>query len=70
MPRPAIGPRRSVHVRLPEELYAELLLLRPELQDPNGSSKYGAINNYFISLVRRDLDERTRQIRAGMEAQS
>lgn len=63
MPRPSAGPRRQVHIRLPEELFAELVILRPELQDPNGSVKYGAFNQYFVSLVRRDLDERTRSIK-------
>jgi hypothetical protein len=66
MPRPKLGPRHSVHVRLPEGLYAELVLLRPELQDPGGNTKYGAINNYFISLVTQDIESRKSQLRLAL----
>lgn len=63
MPRPSAGPRQSVHVRVPQELYAELVMLRPELQDASGSTKYGAINNYFLRLIREDLDRHTSYIK-------
>ncbi len=67
MPRPSSGPRHSIHVRVPADLYAELVLLRPELQDPNGSTKYGALNNYFLRLIREDLDRHTSWIKAQMK---
>ena len=66
MPRPSHGPRRSVHVRVPEDLYAELILLRPELQDAQGSTKYGALNSYFLSLITKDLESHRLWLRQNM----
>jgi hypothetical protein len=67
MARPSHGPRRSVHVRVPEDLYAELVLLRPELQDSQGSTKYGALNSYFLSLISQDLDGHKAALRKQLE---
>jgi len=64
MPRAKLPPRRDIHLRLSEEIFAELVTLRPELQDPLGPVRYGALNNYFIYLVQRDLEERKRVLRA------
>lgn len=56
MGRPAKEPARVVILRFPESLYAELILLRPELLTPQGSTKYGAMTSYFVNLVRQDLE--------------
>lgn len=64
MANPSIGPTRSVHLRVPEALYTELILLRPELQDPSGATKYGAISKYFLGLLRKDLDEHIQHIQS------
>jgi hypothetical protein len=58
MPRSKLPPRRQVHLRLPEDLYANLVLLRPELIDPTGQIRYGAMNAYFTKLVTRDVEQR------------
>jgi hypothetical protein len=69
MPRPSAGPRQSVHLRIPQEMYAELIMLRPELQDASGTTKYGAINNYFLRLIRDDLDRHTIWIKSQLSPQ-
>lgn len=56
MGRPAKEPARVVILRCPESLYAELILLRPELLTPQGNTKYGAMTSYFVNLVRQDLE--------------
>lgn len=65
MPRPRLAPRRDIHLRIPEETYAELILLRPDLQATDGYTKYGAISAYFIDLLRKDLETLKTRIRAG-----
>jgi hypothetical protein len=67
MPNPSIGPTRSVHLRVPEDLYTELILLRPELQDASGSTKYGALTKYFLGLLRRDLDSHIIHLRSHLD---
>jgi hypothetical protein len=64
MGRNKLSPRRLVSLRIPEELYAELILLRPDLQDVNGYVKYGAQSGYFMQLLREDLEKRKQQLRA------
>ena len=60
MPRSKLPPRRQVHLRLPEDLYANLVLLRPELIDPTGQIRYGAMNAYFTKLRRARRGAETR----------
>jgi hypothetical protein len=67
MPNPSIGPTRSVHLRVPEALYTELILLRPELQDASGSTKYGALSKYFLGLLRKDLDNHINHLRTQLD---
>lgn len=55
MARPKLNPRRAILVRLDEELYAELMLLRPDMRNFEGYTKYGAWNSYISNLVRRDV---------------
>lgn len=56
MARPKLNPRRAILVRLDEELYAELMLLRPDMRNFEGYTKYGAWNSYISNLVRRDVE--------------
>ena len=56
--------KRQLLLRLPEDLYAEVLLLNPQMQDETGYLRYGAISQYFTSLVQRDLEIRRSQLRA------
>jgi hypothetical protein len=70
MPNPTIGPTRSVHLRVPEELYAELMLLRPDMQDAGGGTRYGAMAKYFLGLLRRDLDDHKAHLRQQLGAQA
>jgi hypothetical protein len=59
------GPKRTIVLRVPEEQYAELILLHPDLIDPVRSQiKYGAMNEYWLSLLMRDLEQRKRQAAA------
>lgn len=47
-------PRTPVTVRLPTDLVARITL---KLSDSRGRTKYGAMQRYFESLIRRDLSE-------------
>ena len=64
MGRPKLTTKRQLLLRLPEDLYAEVLLLNPQMQDETGFLRYGAISQYFTSLVQRDLEVRKAQLRA------
>lgn len=55
MARPKLSPRTRLSIYIPEELYAELVLLKPSLQDSRGYTQYGAISSYFTHLLRKDL---------------
>ena len=54
MPRPrkAIRPR-SLHLKLPEDILARVDLLL--FSDLEGRVPQGAYQNYFLSLIQRDL---------------
>jgi len=57
--RPPKEPSRQVVVRMPESLYAELMLLKAdELLTPSATTKYGALTSYFLRLVREDLEKK------------
>lgn len=62
MPRSKLPPRRDVHLRIPEEVLANVILLRPELIDPGGQFRYGAINAYFLKLLQRDIEARLQHL--------
>jgi len=64
MGRSRLSTRRLVTIRVPEVEYAELILLRPDLQDLQGYTKYGAISGYFVDLMRHDLARQKAAIRA------
>jgi len=50
------APTRTLSVLLPEDLYAELMLLRSdEMLSPGGNTRYGAVSGYFERLCREDL---------------
>lgn len=61
--RPSKGVRRQVLVRVEESTWAELILLRPDFQDANGYTKYGAINGYVCTLIREDIMRMKQKIR-------
>ena len=63
MGRPKLNPKRAFCLRIPEDMYAELVILRPDLQDIYGYNKYGALNGYFVQLIRKDLEELKQKIR-------
>jgi hypothetical protein len=67
MPNPSVGPTHSVHLRVPENLFTELVLLRPELQDAGGQTRYGAMTKYFLGLLRRDLDDHIAHLRRELQ---
>jgi len=65
--RPPKEPSRQVVVRMPESLYAELMLLKAdELLTPQANTKYGAITSYFLRLVREDLEKKKDEMRKEM----
>lgn len=68
--KPSKGPRHVVTLRVEEALWAEVLMLRPQLQDSHGSTRYGAINSYITALIRQDINELKRRIRASLEEKS
>jgi len=57
MSRTKAPPRRTIILRLDEILFAELMLLKPGMQNASGYTKYGALNSYFTNLMRRDLEQ-------------
>ena len=65
--RPRLSPRRQLLIRIPEELFAEILLLNPQMQDETGLVRYGAISQYFNTIARHQLEERRSQLRREMQ---
>lgn len=62
--KPPKEPARNVIIRMPESLYAELMLLKShDMLNSMGNTKYGAITGYFVTLCRRDLDHYKDEIR-------
>lgn len=63
MPRPRKSPTRQMLIRIPETLYAELLLLRrDEIQGADGFTKYGGPSGYIQRLIREDLEKLKEEI--------
>jgi hypothetical protein len=56
MGRPKKEPTRPLKIHAPESLYAEMMLLKPELQDVHGFTRYGSLTNYCCNLIRKDLE--------------
>ena len=55
MGRPAKLPCRQLLVRVPEELFAEVVLLNPQMQDETGFLRYGALSQYVNGLLRQNV---------------
>lgn len=55
MSRNKLPPRTQRIVRLDDELYAELILLKPQMRTVEGYTRHGAWNNYIVNLIRADL---------------
>lgn len=53
---------KRVQIRLPDELYAQLYLLVPEIKAPDGATRYGKISAYITSLVSQDLAQRRQKL--------
>lgn len=72
MGRNKLAPKTRVGILMPDALRAELYLLRPELIDPLGFTKYGKLSEYVCRLIREDLqvikDEKTEKIVATINA--
>jgi hypothetical protein len=63
MGRISHGPRRKVMIRVPEALYADMLVVQNML-DERGQMRYGAFNDYILSLIHRDVAEKRERIAA------
>jgi len=61
--RPRKGPRKDIHVRVPDPVLLELFLLRPELLDAQGGVRYGGLQEYLLGLLRADLERLRRAAR-------
>jgi hypothetical protein len=60
--RPSQGAKRQVILRLPEHLYAEMIVLKPDLIDASREQlRYGSLNAYFLSLLQQDLEKRRQE---------
>lgn len=57
MGRPRKEPTRPLKIHTPESLYAEMILLKPELQDVHGFTRYGSLTQYICTLIRNDLEQ-------------
>jgi hypothetical protein len=65
MPRRiARGPVRQIILRVPEMIYAELITLVPDIVGSDGTTRYGATQQYFTSLMHQDLERRRALLRA------
>ena len=64
MARPKKAPSRQMLVRIPESLYAELLVLRrTEIQGADGFTRYGGPSGYIQRLIREDLEKIKEEMR-------
>lgn len=54
--RPPAGPRKTVNIRVPEAMLLELFFHKPQMLSPSGGVKYGALQEYFITLLQQDLE--------------
>jgi hypothetical protein len=46
--------------------YADLIVYNPSLVDPyTGATKYGGLQNYFLSLLHDDIERRRKAVREG-----
>lgn len=60
--RPAAGPRKDVHVRVPDHMLVELFLYNPQMMAPGGGVKYGAIQEYLLGLMKLDLEQTRKRL--------
>lgn len=69
MGRPSLGPRTQVLIRMRPEVFAEMVLLNPQLQGEQAVLRYGAISEHFNRLVMEDNERRRIALRteAGAE---
>ena len=58
MGRAKLPPRQRIFLNVPETFLAEIILLNPGLVNENGFHKSGALTNYFLSLARKDMEEK------------
>lgn len=67
MGRRKLSTRRLMAIHVVESVYNELVLLKPELMNSEGHTKYGAISSYFNQLLRKDLEEIKEKIKKSLE---
>lgn len=60
--RPSAGPRKDVHVRVPDAMLVELFLYKPHMMAPGGGVKYGAIQEYLLGLMQLDLEQTRKRL--------
>lgn len=63
--RPKLPPRSQVILRLDQKLLVETYALNPKLQDPNGGTRYGALNRHFTRLLVEDNERIKKGIKRG-----
>lgn len=61
--RPTKGPRKDIHVRVPEPMLIELFVHYPNMLAPTGGVRYGAIQDYLLNLMRQDLEQRRKAVK-------
>lgn len=60
--RPEKGPRKDIHVRVPEHMLLELYAFNPQMLAASGGTRYGAVQEYLLNLMRRDLEEQRARV--------
>jgi len=60
--RPHIGPRKDVHVRVPDAMLLELYSYNPQMLSPAGGVRYGALQEYLLRLLSLDLEAKRREL--------
>ena len=63
MTRQSRGPVRQVILRIPELQFAEMLAFNPQMIDPLGQTRYGALQNYFLGLMMQDVERKRLSLR-------
>jgi hypothetical protein len=55
---------KTIILRVPLNIYAELTVLEPGLIDSNGVTRYGGISGFFNNLLLEHIAKRRTEIRA------
>ncbi len=55
--RPDKGARKTINFRIPDATLMEIYLYNPHMMAPGGGTRYGAMQEYLLGLVNRDLEQ-------------